>query len=103
MSSPPGDLVLLEQGQQRMFGLFVAFGPDEGHDFGPFAWSPNVHCQTPCESAVSSTWYAHLQLASHAENKLSYCARRGPLRLRHFSVTRLKHKPICRGLRWRSF
>ncbi len=42
MPSPSSDLVALQQRDQRLLGLLVAFAPDEGHDFGTLLFGPNV-------------------------------------------------------------
>ena len=42
MPPPAGDLVLLQQGQQRVLRLFVAFAPNKGHDFGALSFGPDV-------------------------------------------------------------
>ena len=42
MPSPAGDLILLQQGQQRVLRFFVALPSDEGHDLGAFLSGPNI-------------------------------------------------------------
>ncbi len=42
MPSPSGDLVALQQRDQRLLGLIVAFAPDEGHDLGALLSRPNI-------------------------------------------------------------
>ncbi len=42
MPSPAGDLVLLQQCQQHLFGLLVALPSDEGHDLGALLFGPDI-------------------------------------------------------------
>ena len=42
MPSPAGDLVSLQQAQQRLLGLLVPLPPNERHDFGALFSRPDI-------------------------------------------------------------
>ena len=42
MPSPSGDLALLQQREQRILGLLVAFAPDQGHNLEALLFGPDI-------------------------------------------------------------